>query len=143
MYDIFQDANRYHQACSMTRTPTLWLVIPAMESLSSRWEKKAEDPKYELFHDALRKGLDRLLKYYLRLDDAYAYILALCTYMLSVIPPKPLLTPSQSSTLTSDSSTSRRSGAARKNISGAQEQGAQRPELAEVRAWRGREGGQS
>lgn len=77
-YIYTQDANRYHQVCSSTRTPTMWQVIPALEALSSRWEKKAEDPKYELFHDALRKGLEKLNKYYKLLDEAAAYILALC-----------------------------------------------------------------
>ncbi|KAI0691879.1 hypothetical protein C8T65DRAFT_537582, partial [Cerioporus squamosus] len=75
--DILADANRYHQVCSSTRMPTLWQVIPAMKALSSRWEAKADDLKYALFHDALRKGLKKLLKYYKLLDDAAAYILAL------------------------------------------------------------------
>ncbi|RDX42607.1 hypothetical protein OH76DRAFT_1298102, partial [Lentinus brumalis] len=75
--DILADANRYHQVCSSTRMPTLWQVIPAIEALSSRCEKKADNPKYALFHDALRKGLKKLLKYYKLLDNANAYILAL------------------------------------------------------------------
>ncbi|RPD78605.1 hypothetical protein L226DRAFT_457374 [Lentinus tigrinus ALCF2SS1-7] len=75
--DILTDANRYHQICSSTRMPTLWLVIPAMEALSSRWEKKAADVKYALFHNVLRAGLEKLLKYYKLLDRADAFILAL------------------------------------------------------------------
>ncbi|RPD57654.1 hypothetical protein L226DRAFT_441361, partial [Lentinus tigrinus ALCF2SS1-7] len=75
--NILADANRYHQVCSSTRMPTLWLVIPAMEALSSCWEKKAADNKYALFHDVLRAGLEKLLKYYKLLDKADAFILAL------------------------------------------------------------------
>ncbi|RPD68498.1 hypothetical protein L226DRAFT_437042, partial [Lentinus tigrinus ALCF2SS1-7] len=78
--EILADANRYHQICSSTRMPTLWQVIPAMEALSSRWEKKAEDPKYALFHDAIRAALEKLLKYYKQLDKADAYIHTLDTH---------------------------------------------------------------
>ncbi|KAI0713358.1 hypothetical protein C8Q76DRAFT_581011, partial [Earliella scabrosa] len=75
--DILADANRYQQICSTTHAPTLHQVIPALETLQSRWEAKRADPKYEWFHPALDKGLEKLTKYYKRLDNARAYILAL------------------------------------------------------------------
>ena len=74
-----QDANHYQQICSSTRAPTLHRVIPVLETLASRWEAKMQDPKYAPFHNALEKGLAKLVKYYKRLDNARAYILALCT----------------------------------------------------------------
>ncbi len=69
-----QDANRVQQLCSSTRVPTLHQVIPALETLASRWEAKAADPTYALFHDALNAGLEKINKYYQKLDDAWAYI---------------------------------------------------------------------
>ncbi len=73
-----QDADRYQQSCSTTHAPTLHQVIPALETLISRWEAKLKNPKYAIFHDALRRGLEKLRKYYKRLDNVRAYILALC-----------------------------------------------------------------
>ncbi|KAI1793595.1 hypothetical protein LXA43DRAFT_885568 [Ganoderma leucocontextum] len=75
--DILEDANRYHQVCSSTRVPTLHQVIPTIESLASRWEAKLNNPKYAIFHDALRAGLAKLTKYYKKLDNSDVYILAL------------------------------------------------------------------
>ena len=74
-----QDANKYHQLSSTTRSPTLHQVIPTLESLASRWERKLENPVYAPFRQALEAGLAKLNKYYLKLDDCDAYILALCT----------------------------------------------------------------
>ena len=74
-----QDADSCHQLCSTTRSPTLHQVIPALERLVTKWEKKAQDPKYSLFHDALKAGINKLNKYYKKLDNSDAYILSLCT----------------------------------------------------------------
>ncbi|EJF60759.1 hypothetical protein DICSQDRAFT_170902 [Dichomitus squalens LYAD-421 SS1] len=74
---ILEDANSYHQICSTTRSPTLHQVIPTIERLVSKWEKKSQDPDYGLFHDALKAGLSKLDKYYKRLNNADVYILAL------------------------------------------------------------------
>ncbi len=52
------------------RAPTLHQVIPALETLASRWEAKAVNPAYELFHGALKKGLEKLNKCYQKLDNA-------------------------------------------------------------------------
>ncbi|KAI0743012.1 hypothetical protein C8Q80DRAFT_1108172, partial [Daedaleopsis nitida] len=74
---ILWDAHRYHQICSLTRTLTLHQVIPIIETLASRWEDKAKDPVFTIFHDALTYGLEKLNKYYKRLDNTDSYILAL------------------------------------------------------------------
>lgn len=52
-------------------------VIPTIESLSLRWEKKAEDPDYTIFHSALGRGLEKLTKYYKRFDNTHVYVLSL------------------------------------------------------------------
>ncbi|KAL1947386.1 hypothetical protein VTO73DRAFT_14347 [Trametes versicolor] len=71
------DANRFHQVCSSTRLPTLHQVIPTIESISSRWEKKSEDDTYGLFHSALQRGLEKLTKYYKKFDNTHVYVLSL------------------------------------------------------------------
>ncbi len=53
-------------------------VIPALEYIASRWEAKLEKDRFQLFHDALRAGLDKLIKYYKKLDNARVYILSQC-----------------------------------------------------------------
>ncbi|EKM48025.1 uncharacterized protein PHACADRAFT_189277 [Phanerochaete carnosa HHB-10118-sp] len=75
--DILMDANKYQQHFSSDQIPTLHRAIPALENLCARWEKKADDRRYEKFHSALRDGVDKLSKYYWKLDDSRAYILAL------------------------------------------------------------------
>ncbi|KAI0716947.1 hypothetical protein C8Q76DRAFT_567735, partial [Earliella scabrosa] len=75
--DILADANRWQQASSTTYAPTLHQVIPALETLASRWEAKMEDERYAIYHDALAKGHAKLVKYYKQLDNARAYILSL------------------------------------------------------------------
>ncbi|TFK88464.1 hypothetical protein K466DRAFT_454038, partial [Polyporus arcularius HHB13444] len=75
--DILADAHQYQQSASSSRAPTLHVVIPALETLSSRWEAKEKKTKYAIYRDALKAALKKLLKYYTKLDDARAYILAL------------------------------------------------------------------
>ena len=48
-----------------------------METLNLRWEEKSEDPQFELYHPALEKGLKKLQKYYMKLDNSRSYILSL------------------------------------------------------------------
>ena len=55
--------------------PTLHQVIPVMESLTSRWEKKSTKPEYAMFHDALNAGISKLTKYYNNLNNTDVYIL--------------------------------------------------------------------
>ena len=76
-YVYQQDADKYHQSFSSDNIPTLHRVIPALESLCTKWEKKLKDPKYSVFHPALQAGLDKLNKYYAKLDNSDVYILAL------------------------------------------------------------------
>ncbi|RPD52736.1 hypothetical protein L227DRAFT_514341, partial [Lentinus tigrinus ALCF2SS1-6] len=75
--DILADANLYQQTGSSSSVPTLHRVIPALETISSRWEAKEKNSKFQVFRNALRAALEKLLKYYKHLDDACAYILAL------------------------------------------------------------------
>ena len=72
-----QDADKYHQLFSSDKAPTLYHVIPVLEALCARWEKKLMDLKYSVFHPALQAGIDKLDKYYAKLDNTDVYILAL------------------------------------------------------------------
>ncbi|KAF8190133.1 hypothetical protein BJ912DRAFT_850300, partial [Pholiota molesta] len=75
--DILGDSNRIQQCFSSEKQPTLWRALPALEELQSAWEKKRDSPKYSLYKDALQVGLDKLGKYYSRLDDKPCFVLAL------------------------------------------------------------------
>ncbi|KAH9856303.1 hypothetical protein C2E23DRAFT_702760, partial [Lenzites betulinus] len=75
--NVLADANWFYQICSSTRVPTLHQVIPAIELLSSCWEKKAEDADYAIFHSALGRGLEKLTKYYKKFDNMHVYVLSL------------------------------------------------------------------
>ena len=82
--------------------------------LTACWEAKASDPKYTLFHDALKAGLKKIRKYYTKMDDTRAYVLSHCKD-----PSSPLYvtnidaTMSQSLTRTSSLTTSNSNGVAK------------------------------
>ena len=76
---LVKDANAILHYFSSEQHPSLWRVIPTIERLQTSWETKLDDPHYELYKDALIDGLEKIKKYYLRLDEKPAYILALGT----------------------------------------------------------------
>ena len=81
-----QDAHRFQQLCSTTRAPTLHQVFPLLETITSRWEAKAKDPTYAIFHDALKAGIGKLTKYYLQLDNTPAYVLSHREFIRTALP---------------------------------------------------------
>jgi hypothetical protein len=74
---IYQDSNRIQQYFSSEKQPTLWRALPALEELQTAWEKKRDSQRYSLYKEALTKGLDKLEKYYSRLDEKPSFILGL------------------------------------------------------------------
>ena len=72
-----QNSNRIQQYFSSEKEPTLWRALPALEELQTAWEKKRSSPPYALYEDALTHGLDKLKKYYSRLDEHPSFVLAL------------------------------------------------------------------
>jgi len=34
-------------------------VLPALEDLQSAWEKKLEEPQFQIYHDAIQDGLKK------------------------------------------------------------------------------------
>ena len=72
-----QDSNQIQQYFSSEKEPTLWRALPALEELQTAWEKKRDNPNYALYKDALCKGLEKIRKYYSRLDDKPSFVLAL------------------------------------------------------------------
>ncbi|KAH9928415.1 hypothetical protein B0H21DRAFT_670095, partial [Amylocystis lapponica] len=75
--DILEDPSKYQQAFSSDKVPTLHRVIPALEAMCTRWEKKLTKAKYAIFHPALEDGLAKLNKYYRKLDDSRVYVLSM------------------------------------------------------------------
>lgn len=65
------------QYFSSEKELTLWQALPALEELQSAWEKKRDSPWYALYKDALTNGLEKLNKYYSRLDEKPSFVLAL------------------------------------------------------------------
>ena len=77
MQQIFSDE---HQA-------TLWKVIPALEELQMMWENKRNHDRYEcqVYQDTIQDGLDKICKYYTRLDDKPVYVLTLSKSHLVIV----------------------------------------------------------
>ncbi|KAH7903215.1 hypothetical protein BJ138DRAFT_1020984 [Hygrophoropsis aurantiaca] len=74
---IISDANNIQQYFSADKHPTLWRAIPVLEELQTAWEAKHADSQYELYKPAVQAGLDKISKYYQKLDEKSVYILAL------------------------------------------------------------------
>ncbi|KAJ8579843.1 hypothetical protein M405DRAFT_699659, partial [Rhizopogon salebrosus TDB-379] len=74
---IISDANEIQQYFSSESQPTLWRAIPAFEELLTAWERKRDMPKYVLYKAAIEKALDKVGKYYRKMDDKPVYVLAL------------------------------------------------------------------
>ena len=55
----------------------LWRALPMLEQLQSAWEKKQDSPKYALYKDVLSDGLEKVGKYYCRLNEKHSFVLAL------------------------------------------------------------------
>jgi len=75
--DTSQDSNRIQQYFSSEKQPTLWRALPALEELQTAWEKKRDSARFALYKDALDHGLEKLKKYYSRLDEKPSFVLAL------------------------------------------------------------------
>jgi hypothetical protein len=56
---------------------TLWRAIPAFKELLTAWEQKRNMPKYVLYKAAIEKALDKVGKYYRKMDNKPVYVLAL------------------------------------------------------------------
>jgi hypothetical protein len=73
-----QFPNDFQQALTSERTPMLAGVLPCFEMLMTQWENLAKDmPKLKPY---IQPGLDSAYKYYNRMDDTKAYVVAMCTF---------------------------------------------------------------
>lgn len=77
------------QYFSAEKQPTLWRALPALERLQSTWEDKRDNPRFDIYRNAITAALDKIRKYYTRFDDKPAFILALGEYLynLPIFPP--------------------------------------------------------
>lgn len=74
---MYQDSNRVLHQFSAEKHPRLYRALPALEDLQSSWEEKLEKPRFELYHNAIKDGLAKLMKYYSKFDEKPAYVLAI------------------------------------------------------------------
>ena len=72
-----KDSNSVLHCFSSEKHPSLWRVLPALERLQTLWENKRDDAKYARYSAALVDGLEKIRKYYIRLDDKPVYVLSL------------------------------------------------------------------
>jgi hypothetical protein len=72
---------------SADKHPGLYRALPALEDLQSAWESKLNDPRFDIYHDAIRDGLTKLKKYYCRFDEKPAFILALSKLYYATVAP--------------------------------------------------------
>ncbi|KAF9231182.1 hypothetical protein BU15DRAFT_38277, partial [Melanogaster broomeanus] len=77
VYQIISDANSIQHIFSHDHLATLWCAIPAFEELQTSWEVKSQSPKFSLYKDAIRNGLNKLAKYYNKFDEKPVCVLAL------------------------------------------------------------------
>lgn len=68
---------------SKEKTPVLAGAVPSFERFMSKWERLAE--KNEHLAPAINIGLGFATKYYKRMDDTNAYVLAQCEYIFQVL----------------------------------------------------------
>jgi hypothetical protein len=78
---MLQDSNWIQHHFSSERVPTLWTALPTLEKLLTQWEKKRDNPRFLIYHHAISDGLEKIKKYYNRLDRKPSYILALGMYL--------------------------------------------------------------
>lgn len=76
-----QDSKDIQHYFSSERLPTLWRALPALEELQTAWEAKRDSDKFFLYKDAINDGLEKLQKYYSRIDSKPTFVLALGTFL--------------------------------------------------------------
>ncbi|KIL54872.1 hypothetical protein M378DRAFT_91765 [Amanita muscaria Koide BX008] len=74
---LLRQADKAQQAFSSAQTPTLFGAIPAIETLHSAWNTRADKIKYSSFHGALHAATAKLNEYYEKTADSNAHILVM------------------------------------------------------------------
>ncbi|KIL55505.1 hypothetical protein M378DRAFT_182221 [Amanita muscaria Koide BX008] len=65
---------------SSEHKPTLWRVLPQIEELLTAWELKLGDNRFKPYHAAISDGIEKIKKYYNKMDARPAYILSLASH---------------------------------------------------------------
>ena len=73
--------------------PTVWKTIPILELLQDNWETMLNVEKFAPVCDAIEKGLEKLQKWYMRIDesDTYFICLGMCCLMINSLASSNLL----------------------------------------------------
>lgn len=67
------------QSLSSERLPTLCKYLTTFERFYISWKKAGNDPNNPQFRPFVQEGLKWVEKYYNRMGDTKAYIIAMCT----------------------------------------------------------------
>ena len=62
----------------------LWRPLSVIEELQTAWEARHDDPHFADYKDAITDGLQKLKKYYSRLDKKPSYLLALGKFQIDL-----------------------------------------------------------
>ena len=57
--------------------PTVWKTIPILELLQERWETMLKVERFAPVSDAIEKGLEKLRKWYKKIDESDTYFICL------------------------------------------------------------------
>ncbi|KAF8814164.1 hypothetical protein BYT27DRAFT_7017642, partial [Phlegmacium glaucopus] len=60
--------------------PTVWKAIPIFELLQDHWETMLNVGKFTPVHDAIKKGLEKLRKWYMRIYESDTYFICLALH---------------------------------------------------------------
>jgi hypothetical protein len=75
-----QYSHAVQQVMSKEKTPVLAGAVPSLERFMSNWERLAAIPDNKHLAPAIERGLSFAKKYYKRMDDTDAYVIAMCEY---------------------------------------------------------------
>lgn len=79
---VLQYANVAQQTFASDKGSTLYLTIPALETLHKAQDAWSRRPKYAQFSTALSVAAAKLNKYYKKTTASPAYIMAICMFLV-------------------------------------------------------------
>jgi hypothetical protein len=69
MLIYLQDPRDAQASFSSETQPTLWKALPTLEALQDRWETFASMSKFSRLKESIKKGIEKMNKYYRLLDN--------------------------------------------------------------------------
>jgi hypothetical protein len=78
---LFQEPRKAQSSFSSETRPTLWRVIPVLETCIERWKVMMDTPKFACVRDGLEAGIEQMLKYYRKVENGVIYFTAMGIWM--------------------------------------------------------------